>query len=542
VFAHLPILRRGAIGACCAAFAFLGAARADDAPKPLGLAYRIAMPEPAAHYFEIELRISGIHADSLDVQLPVWSPGRYARMDFARNLQHLVAADGAGKPIVTEELNGSLWRLRTHGRSDARISYRVFANTLSGTFSVLDTAHANWNGASLFVYVVGHKPDPVHLTIVAPSGWKVMNGAAANFEQREFDFPNYDQLIDTPTEVAPQISLDSFNVDGRLYRVMLHNNGTVDSALRMRFVRGVEKIVQQENKVIAPPPLAMYTFVGNAGYKGSDGMEHLYSTEIITPHALVDTTAVDDFLGYASHEYFHVWNVKRIRPALLGPFDYTSERYEPSLWVAEGWTEYYGVISLARAGITTRDAFYKTLGEDITYDLTRPARTWMSAREASMHAPFFDGGAQPMAVDARSNFISYYTKGEGLALLLDLEIRERTNDKRSLDDALRALKKRSWDAPKASYYLQGRGYTELDVEHAVSEAAGADLHPWFERYVGGTEELPFADALAKVGLSLTASDDSTGKKYTVAPAPDATKEQLARRELWLAHDAITAVQ
>jgi predicted metalloprotease with PDZ domain len=301
VFAHSSFLRAGTVGACCAAFALLGAARAYDAPKPLRLAYRIAMPDPAAHYFEIQLEINGIHADSLDVQLPVWSPGRYARMDFARNLQHLTAADASGKPIATEEVNGSLWRLRTRARSNARITYRVFANTLSGTFSVLDTAHANWNGASLFVYVVGHKPDPVHLTIVAPSGWKVMNGAAANFEQREFDFPNYDQLIDTPTEVAPQISLDSFNVDGRLYRVMLHHNGALDSALRRRFVRGVEKIVQQENAVIAPPPLAMYTFVGNAGYKGSDGMEHLYSTQIITPHALVDTAAVDDFLGYASH-------------------------------------------------------------------------------------------------------------------------------------------------------------------------------------------------------------------------------------------------
>jgi predicted metalloprotease with PDZ domain len=542
VLVHSVFLRRGAIGACCAALTLLGAARAHDAPKALGLSYHVAMPDPAAHYFEIELRISGIGADSLDVQLPVWSPGRYARMDFARNLQHFTAVDGAGKPIATEEVNGSLWRLRTRGRADARISYRVFANTLSGTFSVLDTAHANWNGASLFVYVVGHKPDPVHLTIAAPPGWKVMNGAAANFEQREFDFPNYDQLIDTPTEVAPHISLDSFNVDGRLYRVMLHHNGALDSVLRMRFVRGVEKIVRQENAVIAPPPLAMYTFVGNAGYKGSDGMEHLYSTQIITPHALVDSQAVDDFLGYASHEYFHVWNVKRIRPALLGPFDYTSERYEPSLWVAEGWTEYYGVLSLERAGITTRAQFYKTLGDDITYDLTRPARKWMSAREASMHAPFFDGGAQPMAVDGPSNFISYYTKGEGLALLLDIEIRSRTNDKRSLDDALRALKKRSWDAPKASYYLQGRGYTELDVERSVSEAAGADLHEWFERYVGGTEELPFAESLAKVGLTLTASDDSTGRKYTVAPTPSATKEQIARRELWLAHDVITAVQ
>ncbi|HEY2897001.1 MAG TPA: hypothetical protein VGJ12_07680 [Gemmatimonadaceae bacterium] len=532
---------RGARGLCCAAALSLLAAAPPHALRPLGLSYRIAMPVPAAHYFEVELRITRIHSDSLDVQLPVWSPGRYAPMGFARNLQRFAATDSAGKPIIIEELNGSRWRLRTRGRAAARITYRIFANTLDGTFSVLDTAHANWNGASVFVYVDGHKPDPVHLSVAAPTGWKVMNAAAANFEQREFDFANYDELIDTPTEVAPTISLDSFSADGRLYRVMLHNNGPLDSALRARFVHGVEKIVKQENLVIAPPPLAMYTFIGNSGYKGDDGMEHLYSTQIITPHALVDTAAVDDFLDYASHEYFHVWNVKRIRPALLGPFDYTSERYEPSLWVAEGWTQYYGVLTLERTGITTPSRFLATLGEDITYDLTRPARTWISARESSMRAPFFDGAAQPMAVDEPSDFISYYTKGEGLALLLDIEIRTRTGDGRTLDDALRALKKRSWDAPRASYYLQGRGYTELDVERAVSEAAGTDLHDWFARYVGGTEEMPFAEALANVGLSLTATGDSANRKYTVSPAAGATKEQLERRLKWMGHD-VTAME
>lgn len=531
----------GTVG-CATTLALAGAGPAAHAPPRLRLAYHIAMPDPATHYFEIALQISGIEGDSLDLQLPVWSPGRYARMDFARNLQHFEATSGAGQAIVAEEVNGSLWRLRTRGVHDAHITYRVFANTLSGTFSVLDTAHANWNGASLFVYAVGHKQDPVHLTIVAPPGWKVMNGAAANFEQRDFDFPNYDQLIDTPTEVAPSISLDSFTVDQRLYRVMLHHNGVLDSALRMRFVRGIQRIVHEENAVLGPPPLEMYTFVGNAGYKGSDGMEHLYSTQIITPRAMVDSQAVDNFLGAASHEYFHVWNVKRIRPALLGPFDYTSERYEPSLWVAEGWTEYYGIISLERAGLTTKEQLYKTLGEDITYDLTQPARTWMSARESSMHAPFFDGGAQPMAVDGPSDFISYYTKGEGLALLLDIEIRERTSDRKSLDDALRALRKRSWDAPRASYYLQGRGYTELDVERAVSEAAGVDMHGWFARYVGGTDELPFAESLAKVGLTLTARGDSAKREFTIGEATGATQEQIARRERWLAHNEIIVRQ
>ena len=515
----------------------LGAAPLTQAPWPLNIAYTIAMPDPASHYFEIELRVSGIRADSVDLQLPVWSPGRYARMDFARNLERFAVSDAHGARVAADEINGSLWRLRTRGHGDVVVSYRMFANTLDGTFSVLDTAHANWNGASLFLYVVNHKQDPVHLTVVAPAGWKVMNGAAANGEQREFDFPNYDQLIDTPTEVAPSFSLDSFSVDGRLYRVMLHHNGPLDSALRGRFVRGVQRLVQTENKVLGPPPLAMYTFLGNAGYKGSDGMEHLYSTQIIFPHVLSDTSVVDDYLGYAAHEYFHVWNVKRIRPALLGPFDYTAERYQPSLWVAEGWTQYYGEISLERAGLVSREHYYEMLGDMIAYNLNRPAHRWVSAREASFRAPFFDGADPPMAVDARNAWISYYEKGEAIALVLDLEIRSRTNGAHSLNDALRALEHLSWEAPKASYYLQGRGYTERDVERAASQAAGADLHDWFERYVGGTDELPFEQALAHAGLTVRVSGDSASRKYVVAPDSNATANQRALRDAWLATTA-----
>jgi predicted metalloprotease with PDZ domain len=263
-------------------------------------------------------------------------------------------------------------------------------------------------------------------------------------------------------------------------------------------------------------------------------MEHLYSTQIIFPHVLSDTSAVNDYLGYAAHEYFHVWNVKRIRPALLGPFDYTAERYQPSLWVAEGWTQYYGEISLERAGLVAPAAYYEMLGDVITYNRNRPAHRWISAREASFRAPFFDGAEQPMAVDARNAWISYYSKGEAIALVLDLEIRDRTKGAKSLNDALRALRHESWDAPKASYYLQGRGYTERDVEHAASVAAGTDLHDWFERYVGGTDELPFEQALAHVGLSVTASGDSASRKYIVAPDSNATADQRVLRDAWLA--------
>jgi predicted metalloprotease with PDZ domain len=250
----------------------------------------------------------------------------------------------------------------------------------------------------------------------------------------------------------------------------------------------------------------------------------------------VDSATVVDYLGSAAHEYFHVWNVKRIRPAALGPFDYTVEQYEPSLWVAEGWTQYYGELSRERAGLVSRDSLYATIGRWITYERGTPARAWVSARQASFDAPFWDGAATRMAVDPSGSWINYYLKGAALALLLDAELRGRTNGARSLDDALRALKRRSWDAPTTSYYLPGRGYTERDVEDAVSEVAGADLHPWFARYVGGTEPLPYDETLALIGLRVEAGGQGDGgtREYRVVEKPDASEQARALRDAWLA--------
>ena len=498
----------------------------------LDIAYRLTIADPDAHRYEVELRVRGALGDTLRLQMPVWSPGRYAKMDFARNVQGFAVTGADGAPVHWDLENGSLWRLYPAGGSELRVHFLVFANTLSGTFSVLDSAHANWNGASLFPYVDGHKPDPVRLSVVAPAGWQLMNGAADSVGQRDFTFPDYDHLIDTPTEVAPAIAVDSFRVDDRLYRVVVHHNGS-ERGQRARFVHDVERIVRYENTVLGPPPLERYTFLFNIGYAGGDGMEHLYSTEIIHPVPWSDSAKVLPGIGTAAHEYIHVWNVKRIRPAALGPFDYTREQYQPSLWVAEGWTQFYGEIGLLRAGIVERADYYRALGDAIRATSELPARTTVSARMASRLAPFWDGAATPMAVDRAHSFISYYTKGDALAVLLDLEIRARTHNARSLDDALRNLRAKSWDAPRASYYLQGRGYTEDDVEQAVSAAAGADMHAWFERYVGGTAELPWAETLALAGTRLVVSGDSVPHSYTVTERADATPEQMAVREGWL---------
>jgi predicted metalloprotease with PDZ domain len=232
-------------------------------------------------------------------------------------------------------------------------------------------------------------------------------------------------------------------------------------------------------------------------------------------------------IGTAAHEYFHVWNVKRVRPVALGPFDYTREQYQPSLWVAEGWTQYYGQAALHRSGVTDLAEFYRAMAGTIRANLTAPGRKEVSPRMASFNAPFWDGAPNGQPVDVTNSFFSYYTGGAGRALYLDLYIRAKTDNHRSLDDAFNALKRRVWNAPNASYYLQGRGYTELDVEQAISEVAGEDMHAWFERYVGGTDDLDYDALLARAGLRLV-----RGEQWRIEETPDATPAQRAIRDGW----------
>jgi len=508
------------------------AAPAPTAQRPYHIEYAIAMPDVGSHLYAITLSLSGVTARTVNLQMPVWSPGRYGRMDFAKNVQDFAAATSDGQPLRWDRVNGSLWRVFTGSSRSMRVSYRVFANApMSGTFSHLDSTHANWNGGSLFLYVEGHKQDPVTLDITPPDTWTIMNGAVATAGQRHFEFPNYDILIDTPTEVAPagSLLLDSFVVDRRTYRVMVHHNGVVPEAARARFLRDVERIVRYENTVFGAPPLAQYTFLFNIGFPGGDGMEHLYSTQIQSARIWTDSATLLPGISSAAHEYFHVWNVKRVRPTALGPFDYTREQYQPSLWVAEGWTQYYGQVALRRAGIQDTATFYARMASLIRANLTAPGRKQVSARVASFEAPFWDGAPQAQPVNFENTFFDYYTKGAGIATYLDLFIRNRTGNTKSLDDAFNNLKARSWNAPRASYYLQGRGYTEDDVERAVSDAAGVNMHDWFDRHVGGTEDMDYDAALAWAGLRLVR--DSTQWRIEELPSP--TAEQLRVRSGWL---------
>jgi predicted metalloprotease with PDZ domain len=474
------------------------------------------MSRPASHLFEVSIEAEladGVSANHIDFQMPRWSPGRYAIFDFAKNVQEMSAASGICPPsaqckmaaLPVARLDDQTWRIQLSSARSVTLKYKVFGDDLSGTFSQLDDRHANFNGGSIFMYIAGHKQDPVKLSVEPPKNWRIVNGRMESAEQREWQFANYDILIDTPTEIAPDWTVDEFKVDGKTYRAVMHSFGS-EGSKRPQFLRDLERIVRAETRMWGAPEFETYTFLIHfaADDRSGDGMEHLTSTQVIEPGALSEPNAYQGALSTAAHEFFHVWNVKRLRPVELGPWDFTRPLNTRAMWIAEGLTSYYGNLMLRRAGLWDDAQFLSYLGRLIGGIESAPGSRLMSAEESSLSAPFLDGEVHRQRTNLANTAISYYPKGATLGLTLDLLIRQKTNGRASLDDVLRRMYEEFYvKSPKATYYLRGRGYTSEDFERVASEVAGIDLNDFFKRYVRGVEAPPYEEALAGVGLRLT---------------------------------------
>jgi predicted metalloprotease with PDZ domain len=427
-----------------------------------------------------------------------WSPGRYGVFDFAKNVQEF-RANGR----VTR-VDDQTWSVDPAGANTVTVSYKVFGNNLDGTFSQLDERHANYNGASIFMYVVGHKSDPVKLTIQPPSGWKIVNGWMDQPGQTEWNFPNWDVLIDTPTEIAPDWTQETFEVDGKKYHVVVHSFGA-EGGKRPSLVKDIEKIVRAQVAMWGAPEFNEYTFLIHyaADDRSGDGMEHLTSTQIIEPGALGEPGMYEATLGTVSHEFFHVWNVKRLRPQELGPWDFTRAARTRGLWVAEGFTNYYGHLMLRRAGIWNDKKFLEREAQTITRVESAQGTRLMSAEESSLSAPFIDDAPHAQLTNLKNTSISYYPKGELIGMVMDLLIRGRTKGRASLDDVMRRMYDEFYlKSPNSSYYLRGRGYQTEDLERIVSQVSGTDFTDFFKRYVRSVEVLPYEEAFGYAGLRL----------------------------------------
>ncbi|HEX8336107.1 MAG TPA: hypothetical protein VF621_05215 [Pyrinomonadaceae bacterium] len=519
-------------------------ARAQDTSAPAyRISYTISMPEPASHLFDVAVDVGGLAgAKYVDFQMPRWSPGRYAVFDFAKNVQEARVSpfcppDTKCKraSFPSERLDTQTWRADAQGADGLTFYYKVYADDLSGTFSQLDARHANFNGHSVFAYVAGHKHDPVSLKIDAPKGWKVINGQSKNTEQAEFSFANYDLLADTPTEVAPDFNVQTFEVGGKTYRVVVHSFGD-EGGRRGELARRVERVVRAEVAMMPEPDYEQYTFLFHFDptARRGDGMEHLNSTQIIETSALGSGRTLDEAVGTAAHEFYHVWNVKRLRPVGLGPWDFTRPVVTRGLWIAEGFTNYYGKLAQRRAGLWDDEQLLRAYAGAIGGIENQPGVRLTSPVEASLLAPFIDRASHDQKTNLPNVVVSYYPKGETVAVALDLLIRGRSKGRASLEDVMRrAYTKFYLEGPGDSYYLKGRAYTVEEFERLASETTGLDLSDFFRRHVHRPEPLPYEEAFAYVGLRLTRTPEAARTNYRIEKDDKAAPAALGLREAWL---------
>jgi predicted metalloprotease with PDZ domain len=448
----------------------------------LTIRYQLSFPDPHTHLYHVALELDGLDGPSVDLCLPVWTPGAYVVSDFARHVQDAACR----RPW--KKVGKNRWRVDTKGASSIRFTYRVWAFECEVDKSHLDGEHAYFNGAGLFMYVDGAKDRPVTLDIDVPKGWRVVTGLHRAAPSR-FTAPNYDVLIDCPTEIGTA-PMKTFKVDGKEHRVVIHgaNNWGLE-----RVTRDAEKLVRAQKKLFGELPYEHYSFIYHAVTSSAlGGLEHLNSTSLtLNPWIGRPAKEYERVIEVTSHEFFHLWNVKRIHPKVLGPFDYDREVYTKLLWVMEGVTSYYDDLFCCRAKLYDAKRYLKKIAEAVQRFREKPSRKRQSLTQSSFDTWLWRYKADGNIVN---RMMSYYEKGGLVGLCLDLEIRRRTRNRRSLDDVMRHL----W----TGYAKEGRTLEEDEFLPVVERVSGVRFGDFFAKYVDGTAEVPFESFLRVAGLEL----------------------------------------
>jgi len=489
--------------------------------------YTLTLEHPERHLIGVAIDAATGGADALEFAMPAWSPGRYYIYDFARNVQNVAAHSERGRQLNVVKSDTGRWRVECGGAERVRFTYRVYADTISGTFSQFNARHAAINGSSVFMALVGAEAMPIVLSVERPEGWEVhtalpkgrLDGRAV------WRAANYDVLLDSPIEVGTPVTR-RFTLDGVVYHIVLDiaaGPATLGSERTRRqidrYVEDVKKIVGAYTDAFGRPEFKAYWFIANIDpwAAAGDGMEHLASTRLVLAGEFTDAKGYDDLIAVTSHEFFHIWNVKRLRPRELGPFDYSRPGHTTLLWFAEGFTQYYGIMALSRAGVWDETRTLRELSAEINQVDRSPGRRHRSLREASWDTWLAAGtrSGLPYASNIRSTWVNYYHKGAIVALVLDASIRSTTAHRRTLDDVLRTLYHSNYSsAPEGDYFLRGEGYTENDVLDAVEKVAGRALRDTLEQMVAGTDDPDLDQALEVFGLELVRGDLKNGKEYT----------------------------
>lgn len=477
----------------------VGGSNAAEAQAPVParqaspVRYTLRFPAPHTHYVEVEAVFPTDGRPQVELMMAIWTPGSYLAREFARHVEGVSARSASGLALRIQKSRKNRWRVDAGTASSVTVTYRVYCREMSVRTNWVDAGLAVLNGAPTFLTIAGayNRPHEVHLEL--PATWTTTTtslDASPGGRPHHYVAPDYDALVDSPI-VAGTPNIREFTVSGK--RHLLVTEGAEGVWNIDRAVADVEKIVRETERMWGMLPYERYVFF-NMLTANSGGLEHKNSTMLMTPRWQTATRrGYVAWLGLVGHEFFHAWNVKRLRPVELGPFDYENEVYTTALWVAEGFTDYYGDLLVHRAGLSTRDEYLSLLSDQIQALQTTPGRLVQPAEASS-----FDTWIKQYRPDENTanTAISYYVKGAVLAFLVDASLREATNGQSSLDHGMRALYRT---------YAGARGYAREELRQTLQDAGNPELGPWFERALETTDELVYDEALSWLGLRFAAA-------------------------------------
>ncbi len=455
------------------------------------LNYTVTMPEPTTHHFDVTLSLKGEIPPEFVMRLPAWTPGSYLIREFAKHVGDVrVHLPQHAEAYICTKLTKDTWSVHCPpGTRELILTYSVYAYELTVRTSYLDALHGYFNGANLFLYRQEWQSLPCTMEIVPPPGWDVACGLPQVQKAAGYCFvaENYDTLVDSPVEVGPfqRITFEALGIPHDL--VVFGKPEELDTE---RLLPDLKKIIQTTAAIFDNAlPYAYYVFIVHVTESSGGGLEHRNSSSIDIPRFQSHTPdGYRRLLGLFAHEYFHLWNVKRLRPLNLGPFDYQSEVYTPLLWALEGITDYYAPLIVARSNILPVEATLTSWADALSKLFTLPARHTVSLEASSRDAwiKFYRSDS-----NTPNSTVSYYQKGALAGLFIDLAIREATDQQKSLDTVMGLLWGRYAD----------HGYPTEAFEATIVEVGGESLRPILDRYVRGTQWFD-ESALAHVGLRL----------------------------------------
>lgn len=465
--------------------------------------YTVAVASLDEQLFHVTTDIKNINEPRLDLALPTWTPGWYTVENYFKNVLRFKVTDSKGNRIEPRMIRKQTWRVETKGIDSIKVEFDYHAAVLALNQAKITGDFAFFTGTELFLEPIGHRASPSVIRFELPKNWKLVSALKETSDPMIFTAPDYDTLVDCPTEMGA-FDVTPFQVEGKPHYLVTTPANALGKDKAVQFGEMLGKVAAAQSAIFGGLPYEKYVyfyFFSRAESNAGGALEHLNSHV-----AFARFPSPDFMIGTASHEFFHLWNVKRIRPAEMWPYDYSREDETPLLWVSEGFTNYYGSLALYRAGLRTREQFLQNVEGAINGVESNAARSYISPANSSVST--WVGYDTPVAFG-----ISYYTQGQNLGALLDLSILHDTNGAARLDDVMRALFR--------EFYQKGRGFTTEDMIGIVNRLTKRDYHEFYRKYVSGVEIPPYDTILGYAGYQ---AQSEPQKHATIGVGLDGTND------------------